>query len=41
MVRSMLSESLQAVVAQSLLKKNKGGRVAALEIMMCTGLFVI
>lgn len=37
MVRSMLSESLQAVVAQSLLKKNKGGRVAALEIMMCTG----
>ncbi len=37
MVRSMLSESLQAVVAQSLLKKIKGGRVAALEIMMCTG----
>lgn len=37
MVRSMLSESLQAVVAQSLLKKNQGGRVAALEIMMCTG----
>lgn len=37
MIRSMLSESLQAVVAQSLLKKNKGGRVAALEIMICTG----
>lgn len=37
MVRSMLSESLQAVVAQSLLKKTKGGRVAALEIMICTG----
>jgi twitching motility protein PilT len=37
MVRSMLSESLQAVVAQSLLKKEGGGRVAALEIMMCTG----
>lgn len=37
MIRSMLSESLQAVVAQSLLKKNSGGRVAALEIMMCTG----
>ncbi|WP_298625533.1 type IV pilus twitching motility protein PilT [uncultured Legionella sp.] len=37
MVRSMLSESLQSVVAQSLLKKNGGGRVAALEIMMCTG----
>jgi twitching motility protein PilT len=37
MIRSMLSESLQAVIAQSLLKKNNGGRVAALEIMMCTG----
>ncbi|CEG57590.1 type IV pilus twitching motility protein PilT [Legionella fallonii] len=37
MVRSMLSESLQAVIAQSLLKKNGGGRVAALEIMICTG----
>ncbi|WP_454785124.1 type IV pilus twitching motility protein PilT [Legionella sp. WA2024007413] len=37
MVRSMLSESLQAVVAQTLLKKNGGGRVAALEIMICTG----
>lgn len=37
MVRSMLSESLQAVVAQSLLKKTGGGRVAALEIMLCTG----
>ncbi len=37
MVRSMLSESLQAVIAQSLLKKSKGGRVAALEIMICTG----
>ncbi|ARB91911.1 type IV pilus twitching motility protein PilT [Legionella longbeachae] len=37
MVRSMLSESLQAVIAQTLLKKNGGGRVAALEIMICTG----
>ncbi len=37
MVRSMLSESLQAVVAQTLLKKNGGGRAAALEIMICTG----
>lgn len=37
MIRSMLSESLQAVIAQSLLKKNNGGRVAALEIMICTG----
>ena len=35
MVRSMLSESLQAVIAQSLLKKIGGGRVAALEIMIC------
>jgi twitching motility protein PilT len=35
MVRSMLSESLQAVVAQTLLKRTSGGRVAALEIMLC------
>ncbi|KTD22600.1 type IV pilus twitching motility protein PilT [Legionella londiniensis] len=35
MIRSMLSESLQAVVAQTLLKKTGGGRVAALEIMIC------
>lgn len=36
MVRSMLSESLQAVVSQTLLKKIGGGRVAAHEIMLCT-----
>ncbi|NNM52632.1 MAG: type IV pilus twitching motility protein PilT [Pseudomonadales bacterium] len=36
MVRSMLSESLQAVVSQTLLKKNGGGRVAAHEIMVGT-----
>ncbi|KTD25034.1 type IV pilus twitching motility protein PilT [Legionella israelensis] len=36
MIRSMLSESLQAVIAQTLLKKVGGGRVAALEIMLCT-----
>ncbi|ALO45084.1 type IV pilus twitching motility protein PilT [Pseudohongiella spirulinae] len=36
MVRSMLSESLQAVISQALLKKNGGGRVAAHEIMMAT-----
>lgn len=36
MVRSMLSESLQAVVSQTLLKKNGGGRVAAHEIMRGT-----
>jgi twitching motility protein PilT len=33
MVRSMLSESLQAVVSQVLLRKKGGGRVAAFEIM--------
>ena len=35
MVRSMLSESLRAVVSQSLLKKVGGGRIAAHEIMVC------
>lgn len=34
LVRSMLSESLRAVVAQTLLKKKGGGRVAAHEIMI-------
>lgn len=34
MVRTMLSESLQAVIAQVLLKKIGGGRVAAHEIML-------
>jgi len=34
MVRSMLSESLRAVISQTLLKKIGGGRVAAHEIMM-------
>ena len=36
MVRSMLSESLQAVIAQTLVKRVGGGRVAALEIMLAT-----
>jgi twitching motility protein PilT len=36
MVRSMLSESLRSVVAQTLLKKIGGGRVAAWEIMVGT-----
>ena len=36
MVRSMLSESLQSVISQTLLKKLGGGRVAAHEIMMGT-----
>ena len=34
MVRSMLSESLRAVISQTLLKRIGGGRVAAHEIMM-------
>lgn len=34
MVRSMLSESLRAVISQSLLKKTGGGRIAAHEIMI-------
>lgn len=36
MVRSMLSESLRAVVSQLLLKRETGGRVAAHEIMLAT-----
>ena len=36
MVRSMLSESLAAVVSQTLLKRVAGGRVAAHEIMRGT-----
>ncbi|PVZ15536.1 MULTISPECIES: type IV pilus twitching motility protein PilT [unclassified Pseudomonas] len=36
MVRSMLSESLQAVISQTLLRKIGGGRVAAHEIMIGT-----
>ena len=35
-VRTMLSESLKGVVAQTLLKKIGGGRVAALEILVVT-----
>ena len=34
MVRSMLSESLRAVIAQTLLKKIGGGRIAAHEILI-------
>ncbi len=34
MVRAMLSESLQAVISQTLLKKAGGGRIAAHEIMI-------
>jgi twitching motility protein PilT len=36
MVRAMLSESLKAVISQTLLKKVGGGRVAAHEIMIGT-----
>jgi twitching motility protein PilT len=36
MIRSMLSDSLQAVVTQTLLKKIGGGRIAAHEIMIGT-----
>ncbi|QJD29860.1 type IV pilus twitching motility protein PilT [Methylococcus geothermalis] len=36
MIRSMLSESLQAVISQALVKKAGGGRTAAWEIMVGT-----
>ena len=36
MVRAMLSESLRAVISQTLLKKKGGGRLAAHEIMIGT-----
>ena len=36
MVRSMLSESLRAVISQTLLKRIGGGRVAAHEVMIAT-----
>ncbi|MDD1620405.1 MAG: type IV pilus twitching motility protein PilT [Methylococcaceae bacterium] len=36
MIRSMLSESLQAVISQTLLKKVGGGRIASHEIMVGT-----
>ncbi len=36
MVRSMLSESLEAVISQTLLKRVQGGRVAAHEILIGT-----
>jgi twitching motility protein PilT len=32
----MLSESLQAVISQVLIKKINGGRIAAMEIMLAT-----
>ncbi|CDZ77669.1 Twitching mobility protein [Legionella massiliensis] len=35
LVRSLLSESLQAVIAQTLLKSTKGGRIPAFELMLC------
>lgn len=36
MVRTMLAESLQAVISQRLIKRIGGGRIAAYEIMVCT-----
>jgi twitching motility protein PilT len=36
LIQAMLSESLQAVISQTLVKKNEGGRIAALEVMLCT-----
>ena len=36
MIRAMLSESLRAVISQTLLRKQGGGRVAAHEIMIAT-----
>lgn len=35
-VRSLLAESLEAVIAQTLVDKLKGGRIAAVEILRCT-----
>ena len=35
-IRAQLSEALEAVITQTLLKKKSGGRVAALEIMVAT-----
>jgi twitching motility protein PilT len=35
-IRAMLSESLRGVIAQTLLKKKGGGRVAALEVLLVT-----
>jgi twitching motility protein PilT len=36
-IRMMLSESLKGVVAQALCKRIGGGRVAAQEVLLCTG----
>ncbi len=35
-IRMMLSESLKAVISQTLCKKIGGGRAAALEVLLCT-----
>jgi len=36
LIQNILSESLQAVISQKLLKKIGGGRVSAIELMICT-----
>ena len=41
MLRSMLSESLRAVISQALLKRTGGGRIAAHEIMIARRRFEI
>lgn len=36
LIRTLLAESLQAVISQRLVKRKGGGRVAAHEVMLCT-----
>jgi len=36
LIRSILADSLRAIIAQTLLKKEGGGRIAASEILICT-----
>ena len=36
LVRSMLAETVQAIIGQTLVKKNTGGRIAAFEILLAT-----
>jgi twitching motility protein PilT len=36
-IRAMLSESLKCVISQTLCKKIGGGRIAAQEVLVCTG----
>ena len=36
LVRGMLSETVQAIIGQTLVKRNNGGRIAAFEILLAT-----